>query len=95
MTKWHSLGLEVDREESGCGWGSGIRGHPVPRRVPRYTGTWDSWAWGRRLSEQANTALDLGTGVLAPLPWLVETMPHGLSPGPHYREARGPGRGQP
>lgn len=54
----------------------------MPRRVPRYTGTWDSWAWGRRLSEQANTALDLGTGVLAPLPWLVETMLQAPRPQP-------------
>lgn len=46
----------------------------MPRRVPRYTGTWGSWVWGRGLSEEANTELDLGTGGRGPLPWLVGAM---------------------
>ena len=35
MTKWHSLGLEVDREESGCGWdGVGWRLGVRDQRAP-------------------------------------------------------------
>ena len=35
MIKWHSLGLEVDREESGCGWaGVGWRLGVRDQRAP-------------------------------------------------------------
>lgn len=46
----------------------------MPRRVPRNTGTWGSWVWGRGLSEEANTVLDLETGGPGPLPWLAGAM---------------------
>lgn len=102
MTKWHSLGLEVDREESGCGWAGagwrlGVRDQRAPSakegaQIHRDLG---QLGVGEEIIRTGQHSAGPGNWGPGPLPWLVETMPHGLSPGPHYREARGPGGGSP